>query len=179
MSVSSRGGLAAAALVAIGLQTPAVAAEEGTVKILAPWDSSGEVYRVAPDKVLFQGKAAGIMYIDGGEGPLDAALFTCPGRRELAVSEKTVQASGNCVIAVSDGDNVFAEFRCTGTVGACEGEFKLTGGTGKFKGITGSGPVMVRTVLAGMMLNMKSGSTVSGAAGLAVWPELKYTIPGN
>jgi len=61
------------------------AAEEGTVRILAPWQSGGQVYRVEPNKLLFQGQAEGIMYIESGEGALDAALFVCPSRREISL----------------------------------------------------------------------------------------------
>jgi hypothetical protein len=64
-----------------------------------------------------------------------------------------------------------------GIQGACEGEFTLTGGTGKFAGITGGGKFVVRAALAETATSLTRGGVVSGAAGLAVWPALTYTIP--
>ncbi len=155
------------------------AVEEGTVKMFAPWESSGQVYPVEPGKLLFQGRAEGIMYIESGEGALDAALFVCPGRREISIADGKVEASGQCIIDGASGGTVFAKFQCIGQLGACAGNFTLTGGTGEFKGITGEGDMLVRTVLSQMAADLKSGTTVSGAAGLAIWPNLTYKIPGN
>lgn len=155
------------------------AAEEGTVKILAPWQSGGEVFQIEPGKILFQGRAQGIMYIEDGKGALDAALFVCPGSREISLAEKKVVASGRCIIKGAGGGTVFAKFQCSGRPGACLGKFTLTGGTERFEGITGEGDLMVRTVLAEMASDLQSGETISGAAGLAVWPNLRYKIPDN
>ncbi len=155
------------------------AAEEGTVKILAPWESGGHVFRVEPGKLLFQGQAKGIMYIENGEGALDAALFVCPGRREISIADGKVEASGQCIIDGANGGTVFAKFSCSGVIGTCDGRFTLTGGTGRFKGITGEGDMIVRTVIAQIAENMESGAVISGAAGLVIWPNLSYKIPGN
>ncbi len=153
-------------------------AEEGTVKILAPWESEGQVFLVAPDKMLFQGAADGIMYIEDGEGALDAVTFTCPGTNTIDVEKKTTEASGHCIITGgSEGDAVFAKYECKGKPGGCKGKFTITGGTGKYEGITGSGDMLVRTALVGLIADLESGSIVREAAGLAVWPNLKYKIP--
>jgi hypothetical protein len=155
------------------------AAEEGTARILAPWQSGGQVFRIEPGKLLFQGQAEGIMYIESGEGVLDAALFVCPSRREISIADREVKASGQCIIEGANGDTVFAKFSCTGEPGICVGKFTLTGGTGKFKGITGESDMLVRTAIAQIAADMESGSTITGAAGLAVWPNMSYKIPGN
>ena len=63
--------------------------------------------------------------------------------------------------------------------GACAGELTITGGTGKFEGISGGGPMLVRAALAETAASQSSGAVIRGAAGLAVWPELKYKIPGK
>jgi hypothetical protein len=144
------------AVVAICAGT-AWAAEEGTVKMFAPWQSGGQVFRIGPDKLLFQGRAEGIMYIEDGEGALDAALFVCPGSREISLSEKKVIASGRCIIKGSGGGTVFAKFECSGE----------------------PGDIIVRTVLGEMASDLQSGETISGSAGLAIWPSLSYKIPGN
>ena len=155
------------------------AAEEGTVKIFAPWQSGGQVFRIEPGKLLLQGQAEGIMYIESGEGALDAALFVCPSRREISIAEGKVEASGHCIIEGARGGTVFAKFSCSGEPGTCIGKFTLTGGTGSYKGITGEGEMLVRTALAQIAEDVQSGATIAGAAGLAVWPSLSYKIPGN
>lgn len=168
------GALAATVL---GAAAPAQAAEEGTVKILAPWQSSGQVYRVGETDLLFNGAAEGIMYIESGEGALDAAVMMCPGSREMSLETGKSVAHGRCIITTGGGDQVFAMYKCEGMAGDCKGEFTLTGGTGAFKGISGGGEMLVRTALGEMVVDLESGAAVRGAAGLAVWPSLKYKLP--
>jgi hypothetical protein len=57
-----------------------------------------------------------------------------------------------------------------------QGKFTITGGTGEFQGIKGSGDMVAQTVLGAMAVSLESGAAVSAAKGLAVWPELKFTI---
>jgi len=166
------------ALTLLGASSSMALAESGTVKILAPWNSEGKVFPIGPEKLLFQGTAEGIMYIDGGKGSLDATEILCPGSHTIDVSSNKSEASGNCIIkGDTEEDVIFAEFSCEGGLGACEGEFKITGGTGSFEGITGSGKMAVRTALAELAADLDSGQIIREAAGLAVWPELKYNIP--
>ena len=158
--------------------TSSAIAEEGTVKILAPWESEGQVYWIGPDTIMFQGAAEGIMYIERGEGSLDTAEIVCPGTNVIDAKKKTTKASGHCIISGADeGDVVFAEYECKGKPGGCKGKFTITGGTGKFEGITGSGEMLVRTALLNLVANLDSGSLIQDAAGLAVWPKLRYKIP--
>ncbi len=72
---------------------------------------------------------------------------------------------------------VFSEWTCVGTLGGCEGDFKITGGTGDFEGISGRGKMQVRTALVEAAIDLSSGAVIKDAAGLAVWPALKYKIP--
>ena len=39
---------------------------EGTVRILGPWESEGQVFRIGPDTLLFQGRGEGILRADLG-----------------------------------------------------------------------------------------------------------------
>ena len=169
--------LSAAAVAASLLPGLAVAAEEGEVRMMSPWESAGQVFRTGEDQILFLGVAEGIVYIEDGEGALDSALLVCPGTREIAVESGVSTAQGRCILTSSTGDQVFASYQCKGDAGGCKGEFELDGGTGGFAGITGSGEIHVRTALAAMAVDKATGTTVSGAAGLAVWPKLTYKIP--
>ncbi len=117
------------------------------------------------------------MYIENGEGNLDAAVFTCPATQEINSADGKTNAHGRCMITGSEGDSVFADFTCAGVVGGCMGEFILTGGTGEFAGIEGSSDMVIRSALGGMAVDVKSGSVIQAAEGLAVWPNLKYSLP--
>ena len=155
-----------------------VFAEQGTVSILAPWVSAGELFRVGPEQVLFLGVAEGIMYVeDKKTSSLNTATFTCPGTQQLNLKKGTTEGSGYCIFTGAGGDTVFAKWTCAGMPGGCEGKLTLKGGTGRFKGITGSGPMVVRTELVELVADLDTAEVVRGAAGLASWPKIKYKIP--
>jgi len=153
-----------------------IQAEEGTVSILAPWKAKGQVYKVGIKQTQFIGEFSGIMYVETGEGELDTAIFVCPAVQDVDYVNKKTQANGRCHIVAADG-NIFAQFDCTGVPGSCKGIFKLTGGTDRFEGITGSGEMNVRSALSTFMSDVASGDVVQTAEGLATWPALKYKIP--
>ncbi len=156
-----------------------LAAEVGTAKILAPWEANGQLFQVAVDKLQFIGTFEGIMYIEHGEGLLDAALFTCPSTQIIHILSNKIEGHGYCTIESPTGDYVYAEFNCNGEPGSCKGKFTLTGGTGKLTGITGESDMIVRTALSGTSMNQENGGTVSAAKGLAIWPEMRFDVPGK
>jgi hypothetical protein len=166
------------AVAGLGLAVSA-AADKGTAKILAPWEANGQLFQVAVDKLQFIGTFEGIMYIEHGEGLLDAALFTCPSTQITEVLTNEIKAHGYCTIESPNGDYIYAEYTCDGAPGACAGKFTLTGGTGKLTGITGESDLIVRTALSGTTIDQETGGTVSAAKGLAIWPEMKFEIPGK
>jgi hypothetical protein len=153
--------------------------EEETVQAIAPWQGSGQAFAVAPEKVMILGEYTGILYVQAKTGALDAALMQCPAVQVLDTNPRRGEASGHCTFTDGDGDAVYSEWKCTGAVGACAGELTITGGTGKFTGISGGGPMVVRAALAETAANASSGAVIRGAVGLAIWPELKYRIPGR
>lgn len=179
MSVRSSSALAAVLGVTMGPVSGSVLAEERTVRAMSPWQGSGQVYAVAPDKRMILGRYAGIMYIENGEGSLDAAIMLCPAVQNIDTKTKKVDAFGHCVISEGEESLVYSEWKCKGSLGGCDGEFKITGGTGEFEGISGGGKMQVRAALIETAVDLSSGAVVRDAAGLAVWPELKYKIPSK
>jgi hypothetical protein len=166
------------AVAAIFASLSAVAqAEEGTVRAMAPWQGEGQLYQVGPEQVVFVGAFSGIMYVQKGEDALDALLMLCPAAQELDLQDGVTESKGFCTFQNASGDKVFAKWECKGKVGACAGEMVLTGGTGEYSGIHGGGAMTARSVLSELAANLDSGSVVRSAAGLIVWPELKYVIP--
>ena len=177
MTRSFRHGLATIATLCTLAAAAELRADSGTVSAMAPWEGQGRLFQIGPNRVLFTGAYSGILYVQSGEGELDALLMLCPGTQEIDLDDGTTISAGYCSFESAEGDRVFAKWNCAGEVGACTGRMILTGGTGEFEGISGSGEMVARTVLADMAASLDSGSVIRSAAGLAVWPELTYRIP--
>ena len=153
-----------------------VQAGEQSVKVIMPWNGDGSIHSIGVDRVMFMGEFEGIMYAETDAGDLDAAFASCPATQYIDIQTKKTSASGYCDIAVSGEDSVFAEWSCEGKLGACSGTFTLTGGTGKYKGVTGSSELKIRSVLSTLVAGMTSGSVVHTASGLAILPRLTYKL---
>ena len=147
------------------------------LKILGPWEAAGRVFKIGPELLQFIGTFQGIMYIETGKSDLDTALFICPATQEINTTNSQTIAHGRCMITGSDGYAVFADFTTKGVVGNSQGKFNITGGEGPYKGIQGSSDMMIRSALGSIAVDLKSGSVIQSAEGLAVWPNLTYTVP--
>lgn len=152
-------------------------ASEGKVSISAPWIAEGKIYRVAPGQIHFSGSFSGTMYVDHGNGKMNTAVFVCPGVEKIDTERLTFSVDADCFITAYNGDLIFGSMECDGEDGVCEGVFELTGGTGEFSGMSGSGKIVTRTVFESFIMDLAQGSVINSAAGLASWPELRYEIP--
>jgi hypothetical protein len=148
-----------------------------TVSAVIPWQGQGQIFPIGTDKLRFLGAIEGIMYVETVEGALNEAFVQCPIVQDIDVTSETTSATGNCTIIVSTEDAVFAELTCSGMQGYCSGEFKLTGGTGQFSGISGSSRMTVRSPVHALARNLSDGSVLQIAAGILQLPELKITLP--
>jgi len=152
-------------------------ADTRTVSAVIPWQGQGEVFPIGIDKLRFLGSIEGIMYIESAEGAMDEAFVECPIVQSIDVSSQSISSSGNCTIVVSTEDAVFAELICEGVKGFCLGEFKLTGGTGRFSGISGSGEMTVRSPMHALVADLSDGTVLNIASGILQIPELTFTLP--
>ncbi len=152
-------------------------AEEDTVKAMSPWKGLGFAFPVGPDQVYMVAVYSGVMLVDDGKGPIHAASIVCPGTVDADLKKGTKTGYAKCVITGEEGNRVFAEFNCTGDVEDCRGLFKITGGTGKFAGITGEGEMISK--IQAREITMVSGVETAQqiGEGVAVWPKLTYRIP--
>jgi hypothetical protein len=148
-----------------------------TVSAVIPWQGQGQIFPIGTDKLRFLGAIEGIMYVETVEGALNEAFVQCPIVQDIDVTSETTSATGNCTIIVSTEDAVFAELTCSGMQGYCSGEFKLTGGTGRFSGISGSSKLIVRSPVHALARDLSDGSVLQIAAGILQLPELKITLP--
>jgi hypothetical protein len=166
------------ALVCITLAGAAYAAEEGTARATASWLAKGRYFQVQEDLALFVGAFAGSLYVETKQGAMDAAQLLCPGMIEINLNDGTQSGEGRCLITARDGAKVYAVWRCAGEHGSgCAGTFTLSGGTGRFKGITGQSDFEVRSELAELASTAGEQSIEGTASGVAVWPALTYKIP--
>lgn len=152
-------------------------ADTKTVSAVIPWQGQGEVFPIGIDKLRFLGSIEGVMYIESAEGAMDEAFVECPIVQNIDLSNQSITSTGNCTIVVSTEDAVFAELACEGVKGFCLGEFKLTGGTGRFAGISGSGEMTVRSPMHALVADLSDGTVLSVASGILQIPALTFTLP--
>lgn len=158
---------------------PVVAEAEKSVAATISWDGEGRVFRIDVDTIMFLGALEGIIYLETPEGKLDKGYVMCPATVQIAPKTQATTGSGHCMITASGGDTVFAKWSCSGQADHCKGNFKLTGGSGQFDGITGSSTLEVRSPLSELASDMASGSAVRVPSGIAILPELQYTMPAR
>lgn len=152
-------------------------AATNTISAVIPWQGQGQIFPVGADKLRFLGSIEGIMYVETAEGEMDEAFVQCPIVQDIDVTSQSTSATGTCTIVVSTEDTVFADITCEGTKGICRGDFKLTGGTGRFTGISGSGEMTVRSPVYALAADLSDGTVLQLAAGILQIPELEFTTP--
>ena len=69
--------------------------EERTIQAMAPWQGSGEVFVVAPEKLMILVSFTGIMYLQGQQGAFDGVVMQCPAVQTLDIKAKRAEASGH------------------------------------------------------------------------------------
>ena len=155
----------------------AASAESGTVSATIPWEAEGRVFRIGPETVIFLGALKGIAYAKRDDGVLNEGFMVCPVTQRINLSTQATSAVGQCEILVAGDNVIYAEFVCEGKVGRCNGEFRVTGGGGKYEGVSGSSNMAVRSPIQVLAMDMASGSELRLSMGLAELEELKYRIP--
>lgn len=153
-------------------------AEEGTVKATAAWEGQSYAFPVDEDQAYMVAVYAGVMFVDGGKGSLDAASVVCPGTVDANFAKGSKTGEGRCIITDQDGDRVFARYSCSGDVlEDCHGPFTIVNGTGKFAGITGGGEMISRVQARQVTAFAGVENVQQHAVGVAVWPALHYKVP--
>jgi hypothetical protein len=153
-------------------------AEDCTSTLLFPWDAHGKVYEVAPKTLMFVGEIKGTLYAETGKGVLDAASMRCPMLYEIDVTNGNTRGEGRCAIhPKGSSDMVYATYSCQGEIGSCAGQLYLSGGTGRFEGISGSGGLVSRTGASELAVRLGPGGAISNAEGLMTLREFSYSTP--
>ena len=169
---------ALAALLAVAGLCHAAVAEENKIEAFTVWQGKGQTYATGLKQGTLVGTATGPMYIMTEKGPILSGDTVCPLVVTFDESDGSQTGRLRCIITTKDG-TVFGELTCTGFqfVG-CSGDFKITGGTGRFNGVTGGGKVLIHSESRSTGANRAAdGSLTEEARGIMYWKELEYTIP--
>jgi hypothetical protein len=171
-----------AALVLFGLVAaiaPDYARAEMQEKIdaIVAWTGNGTSYEVGSDRAVFVGALTGPVYVQTDKGWVPSGTATCPMMIDVETTTAAQTAQGRCTIENPDGDMIFAEVACSGVyrVG-CDGTMTLTGGTGAFEGVTGSGEITVRSERRNVV-DSGNGTTQEDGVGIMMIEGLSYTLP--
>lgn len=111
--------------------------KSGTISWVTGWQfNMMPVEGQSGDWSLGVGNAVGAMFNTNGSGPFHAGRAMCVAT--WVVNSEGATNKGNCYFGDQDGDRVFTSF--TGDLSVNAGINTIIGGTGKYTGITGSGP---------------------------------------
>ena len=139
----------------------AVHAEDWKVNGEFGWFGVGKAYEIEKGHYYWVGEFSGTFFNDKGEGSLlHRAGVKCPAYNDLDFNNKSSKASGYCVMTDTDGDQAYASWQNAGDGRRGPGTFKFTGGTGKYKGISGD-----NTFVGVTQINWQDGT----ASGYATW----------
>jgi hypothetical protein len=139
-------GGAALLLIMAGFCQLAAAGEDTTITAFAVWQGKGQTYQTGPKEATFSGALSGVMYAETEKGPIGTGQMVCPTLVKIELESGRQTGSGQCTITAKDNAHIYAEIACKGVyLVGCDGEFKLTGGDGRFAGIRGGGTVIIRS----------------------------------
>ena len=160
------------------LSAPAQAAEEQTVDAFSAWQGRSQIYATGKSSAVAMATLAGQVYVQTPEGPVYAGEMQCPGMLDVNTQTGLQSGSGHCLITAKDGARIFATWSCKGTLMiGCDGDFAITEGTGRFEGVTGGGPILVRSGVQELVVNLQTGTVDRTATGIVVWRGLRYKLP--
>jgi hypothetical protein len=173
--------LAAAVLVmtvSLGLAATVHATEETTIEAFATWRGEGTLVPMGPNPAVLVATLTGVVYIQTDQGPLRAGAIVCPAIADVSLDDGAQTGKGRCAWTANDGDQVFADWTCEGRhMIGCRGDFTLTGGTGRYVGVTGGGPMVLRSEIGTIAADASGQAIERTTTGILYWPALKYTIP--
>lgn len=167
-----------AALLCWVLAAPGEAAEETLVEAFSAWQADGKIYPMGADRAVFQGDLGGVVYVRTDKGPIRAGTILCPGTAEISLTDAAQTGRGQCVYTANDGAEAFARFICEGRhLVGCKGEFTFTGGSGRLEGMSGGGPMVIRSEFGSLEIDPSQRAVGRTATGIMFWPELRITMP--
>ena len=111
--------------------------KQGSASDTTYYTSTWRVLEVKEGYAQMNYDARGIITSDNEAGPNHHASTRCLGAAKVVKAE--FKEFGYCISTRPDGDQVYSSYEGKGKAGLAKGTFVFAGGTGKWKGVTGSG----------------------------------------
>jgi hypothetical protein len=170
-------GALAVLLAAVGLGRIASAGEDATITAFVAWQGQGRIFQTGAKEAEFVGAIVGRVYTETDKGPIASGLMECPAMLTIGLETGRQTGTGRCLITAKDGSLIYGEISCKGVyMVGCDGELKLTGGSGRFAGISGGGPVIIRSELR-QVVTTSEGMVGQQGSGILYLHALHYKIP--
>ena len=136
-------------------------AEDSKVKGEFGWFGVGTAHQIEEGHFYWVGEFSGTFFNDEGVGSMfHRAGVKCPAFYDADFNNKKSIAGGYCVITDTDGDQAYLSWQNEGDTVSGPSTFTYTGGTGKYKGISGS-----NTFVGVTQVNWADGTST----GYATW----------
>lgn len=133
-------------------------AKSGSISWHTGWKNVGETLSAAEGHLQGHGSVVGTSFNDTGAGPLHLGPAECV--YTFFAFEDAGPSKGYCAFGDADGDRIFTDWTGAGD----SGTNIIAGGTGKFAGITGSGP-------------WTGSAPTGGNGGWVTFQRLDYVLP--
>ena len=112
--------------------------KSGSINFHTGWKYVADVMTPADKHLLGRGNATGVTFNDKGAEPLHLGPANC--FEAFFAIDGRGKGKGFCAFGDVDGDRIFTDFTGTSGPDGANGTNEITGGTGKYAGIQGSGP---------------------------------------
>ena len=119
--------------------------KSGTISINSGWKANGEMVQVGEGRMFGWGGFYGVTFNQRGSGPLHMGTAVCSYTLDLTAGAGP--GGGSCAWTDADGDKIYTSYTgALATNGVFDGLNQITGGTGKFSGITGKAPFQAKAL---------------------------------
>lgn len=152
-------------------------ADTYTLNAFAPLVVSGD-HSVVTDEGIAKiaGTINGPLYIESDGEQVEGGTVSCKFTLSVDTGTSDEQGVGTCKITFDDGAVVRADTSCKGTAGkGCDGDFRVTDGTGRFESASGVGPVAFKTRSKSYRLGA-DGNLTEIIFGVARWDDFKINL---
>ena len=118
--------------------------KSGNINFHTSWKLAGEAITPADKHMLGHDSAVGSTFNDKGSGPLHLGPANC--FYTFMMVDGRGKNKGSCAFGDPDGDRIFTDFTGNLSSDGDQGTNEISGGTGKYAGIQGSGPWKCKTI---------------------------------
>ena len=154
-------------------------AVETTVKAMATWQAQGLVTQVGKDQALMVGALAGALFIDGGHGDLDATSLLCPGTMDLKPGDGVRNGKADASLLINRAIKSTQNGPAVVMKKAARDLLILRVARASSWAISGDNKFILRVAMRANAGAVSDDSFQQVAAGLAIWPKLRYELKGN